>query len=317
MRNLLTLLAAVPLFAGTAFGWGCEGHQAIALIARAHLTPAASAAVDRLLRENPIDPALNRFCKDRPADLMADSATWADDTKSTEKTGQWHYIDIPLAAADGDAMTWCAPIGPSVDNKDRPGCILNAIGYELDILRDKSQSDPARAKALRYVIHLVGDLSQPLHTSDNHDQGGNCTSIVVPFLDRPANLHGIWDYALIANEQKQKQLSETQFAAAIDKEFSDKWNVWGKGPIDPQAWAWEGHKLAGPVTYGDLTPMILAAPREAGLADRAACDLERSQMASLHVTMAQTYIDKAMPVVHQQIAKAGYRLADVLNQTFQ
>ena len=59
----------------------------VALIARAHLTPAASAAVDRLLRENPIDPALNRFCKDRPNDLMADAATWADDVKNTEKNG--------------------------------------------------------------------------------------------------------------------------------------------------------------------------------------------------------------------------------------
>ena len=69
----------------------------IALIARAHLTPEASAAVDQLLRENPIDPTLNRFCKDRPADLMADSATWADDARNIEKTGEWHYIDIPLA----------------------------------------------------------------------------------------------------------------------------------------------------------------------------------------------------------------------------
>ena len=59
----------------------------IALIARAHLTPAAANAVDQLLRENPIDPALSRFCKDRPNDLMADSATWADDAKNIEKTG--------------------------------------------------------------------------------------------------------------------------------------------------------------------------------------------------------------------------------------
>ena len=81
-----------------AFGWGCEGHQMIALIARAHLTPAASAAVDQLLSANPIDPALSRFCNDRPADLMADSATWADDERNIDKTtAGWHFIDIPLA----------------------------------------------------------------------------------------------------------------------------------------------------------------------------------------------------------------------------
>src|SRR5580693_4382262 len=125
MRRLLCFLAMLPLATASAFGWGCEGHQMIALIARAHLTPAASKAVDQLLRENPIDPALNRFCKDRPADPMADSATWADDIKNIEKTGDWHFIDIPLAvrdSADGkDAMKWCKP----VDGK--PGCITSAL----------------------------------------------------------------------------------------------------------------------------------------------------------------------------------------------
>src|SRR5580658_4933344 len=98
MRIALSLLAALPFLSGSAFGWGCEGHQIIALIARAHLTPAASAAVDRLLLENPIDPSLSRGCKDRPNDPMADSATWADDERNLDKTTEnWHFIDIPLA----------------------------------------------------------------------------------------------------------------------------------------------------------------------------------------------------------------------------
>src|SRR5580704_6130260 len=126
MRPILTLLTVLPLTTGCAFGWGCEGHQMIALIARAHLTSAASSAVDRLLRENPIDPALSRFCKDRPNDLMADSATWADDARNIEKTAEWHYIDIPLAVRAGsDVMQWCKP---TADGK--PGCIVSAIDYE-------------------------------------------------------------------------------------------------------------------------------------------------------------------------------------------
>src|SRR6202050_1796703 len=114
MRPILILLAVLPLTAVSAFGWGCEGHQVIAHIARAPLPPQASMAVDRLLRENPIDPALNRFCKDRGNDLMADAATWADDARTIEKTGDWHFIDIPLAVHGGgpdvmsqDAMKWC------------------------------------------------------------------------------------------------------------------------------------------------------------------------------------------------------------------
>src|ERR1700683_3040263 len=97
MRRLFLFAFLAPLLTSSAFGWGCEGHQMVALIARAHLTPAVSAAVDELLRDSPIDPAVARFCQDRPADLMADSATWADDSKNQEKTAVWHYIDIPLS----------------------------------------------------------------------------------------------------------------------------------------------------------------------------------------------------------------------------
>ena len=287
----------------------------VALIARAHLSPAASAAIDQLLRENPIDPALNRFCKDRPNDLMADAATWADDIKSTEKTGQWHYVDIPLAVSDSseDAMQWCAALGPLQEGKDRTGCILNATAYELRLLRDKDQSAAIRAKALRYVIHFLGDISQPLHDADNHDQGGNCTSIAVSFLDKPANLHGIWDYALLANELQQKKVTQAQLAATIDQEHAGD----QASGLDLQAWAWEGHAIAATVVYGNLTPKLPVAPADAGLADRPACDAGRAKAAGMHIAIAQPYIDAAMPVIHQQIGRAGYRLADVLNQIFQ
>src|SRR5580704_5399862 len=140
MLRILHFAFLAPLIPSSAFGWGCEGHQMVALIARAHLTPAVSAAVDGLLRQSPIDPALIRFCQDRPADLMADSATWADDTKNQEKTSVWHYIDIPLnVVAIVSVDPWCPPIGPSVEGKNRPGCVTDAIAYELGILRDKSR----------------------------------------------------------------------------------------------------------------------------------------------------------------------------------
>ena len=142
MRRALFLIAAIPLLSVSAFGWGCEGHQMVALIARAHLTPAASKAVDQLLRDNPIDPALSRFCTDRPSDLMADSATWADDARTIEKTADWHFIDIPLAvpadpANEQAAMKWCKPAAGG-----KPGCIVSAIDYEWAILRDTSQPGP-------------------------------------------------------------------------------------------------------------------------------------------------------------------------------
>jgi hypothetical protein len=307
----------MPLFAGSAFGWGCAGHQMIAFIARAHLTPTASAAVDRLLRDNPIDPALSRFCREHPADLMADSITWADDVKSTLKTGEWHYIDIPLAVTRGNAMEWCPPIGPSVEGGDRPGCLLNALAAEIAILRDKTQPDAIRAEALRYVIHLLGDLTQPLHTDDNRDQGGNCVALRTSYQERPTNLHSLWDSGLIAEEAKRKQFTDAQFAAWLDREFSDKWDAWSNSPVDLEAWAWESHGLDASVVYSGLQPPVPVEPRDAGRADKAACDEKTAQTGAMHITIGQPYIDAAMPVIHQQLVKASYRVAGMLNQIFQ
>lgn len=317
MRAALSLLIAIPLLSGSAFGWGCEGHQIVALIARAHLTPAASAAVDQLLRENPIDPALGRYCRNRPDDPMANAATWADDVRDIEKTAEWHYIDIPLAVTTGsipakDAMKWCAPL------KDgRPGCVVTAIESELSILRDRSQSGAARAKALRYVIHFAGDIAQPLHDVENHDRGGNCTSIAFFGEGRSKNLHSIWDTTLIERDLDASKLNQIQYAAKLDSRFAGHWSDWGRSKADFLAWAWESHKLAESVGYGDLNPRIAVEAPTTVETDNNACDAERGKVAALHIAIGDEYAAKAMPVIQEQLVRAGYRLAGLLNQTFQ
>jgi hypothetical protein len=333
MRALLLPSIAWLISAGPAFGWGCEGHQIVALIARAHLTPAASAAVDRLLAANPMDPSLNRFCKDRPADPMADAATWADDTKRAEKTGVWHYVDIPLTATGGlDLSAWCPPIGPSTGDpsigdpsigdpsigdpstrdKDRPGCVTDALEYEWDILLDTSRTGAERATALRYVIHFVGDMHQPLHDSNNDDQGGNCTALRFYEEEKPVNLHAVWDYKLIQRELTARKETQADFARALDRQFADRWQAWGTPAIDPTAWAWESNTLARTVTYGNLKPAI---PVEQPGA-RIDCATERDKVSALHIAIGDSYFNAAIPVVDEQLAKAGYRLADLLNRTF-
>lgn len=317
MRKFLPVLLALPLFAGQAFGWGCDGHQMLAQIARNHLTPAASAAVDKLFAESPLAPAHRRFCQDQPTDLMVDAAPWADDIKSSDKTFLWHQIDIPLMAERGDYRKWCDPIGPSVDGKDRPGCVINALEYELAILRDKQQPAPDRAKALRMIIHLIGDLTQPLHISDNRDEGGNCTSFELSYLPQPTNLHGLWDYELITHELQQKKVTEMQLAETIDSEYKARFAEWGTGKIDIEGWAWEAHALARTRIYGPLQPRIPVEPEQTGYTTRAACDAERAKVAALKIPITQAYQDAAIQLIHQQLAVAGYRLADVLNQVLQ
>lgn len=315
MRSAFSLVVSLPLMASSAFGWGCEGHQTIALIARAHLTPAASAAVDRLLRENPIDPDLKRYCMDRPADPMADVATWADDTRNVEKTAEWHYINIPLAVETGsvpekDALKWCAPLADG-----KPGCIVTAIETEWAILRDPAQAPAARAKALRYVIHFVGDIAQPLHDVENRDQGANCTSVQYFTEEKPRNLHSIWDTQLIRRELTDTKSDQAAYAAKLDRDFTGHWSDWGESRPDALAWAWQGHTLAETVAYGDLKPSIPVEPPSASATDDDACKAERAKVAELHIAVDDVYAAKAMPVIREQLARAGYRLAGLLNQT--
>jgi len=318
MRALLPLCLFPILSTAPAFGWGCEGHQIVALIARAHLTPAAAAAVDQLLRESPIDPALRRFCRDRPDDPMADAATWADDIKYTEKTDLWHYVDIPLTVTSRTSLApWCPPIGPAPpgEKTSRPGCVTSALEYELAILRDKSRSAADRATALRYVIHFAGDIQQPLHDSNNNDRGGNCTSMQFFAEDRPTNLHSIWDYKLIEHKLTLDKLTQPDYARQLDRQFaSQAAPAAASGPVD---WAWEGHQLALAVTYGDLSPSIPVEKTAAPLpTPDAVCDAETGKITAIHIAIGEKYFNQAMPVIGEQLAKGGYRLAALLNQSF-
>jgi hypothetical protein len=313
MRALFLTSLALLIPASPAFGWGCEGHQIVALIARAHLTPAAAAAVDRLLAENPADPALNHYCKS--ADAIADTAAWADEVRNAEKTGLWHYVDIPLTEKKPVSLApWCAPIGPAIagSKEDRPGCVTNAIEYNWAILLDTSRPSADRATALRYIIHFVGDMHQPLHSSDNDDHGGNCTAMTFFDQTRPANLHSIWDTLLIQHELAAKKEIAADYAHRLDRQFADRWPAWGTLPVDPTAWAWENNRVARQFTYGDLKPAIpVEQPNP-----KADCNAERDKVAALKITIGDAYFNDTIPVVGEQLAKAGYRLADLLNRTF-
>lgn len=284
----------------------------IALMARRQLKPEVSAAVDKLLKENQIDPALSRFCKDRPADIMADLSTWADDARKGEETAAWHFVDIPLTVAKIPASgknldRWCPTDGP----KDASGCVTRAIQEQWQVLKDKSRSGPERARALRYVIHFVEDVHQPLHDSDNNDQGGNCTAVTYLKEAKPANLHGIWDYRLIQTDMERKKLDQASYATAISAEFAGRLAKWAKEKIDPETWAWEGHAMALRLTYGLLKPKIpVEQPGETN------CDAERAKVAALHISLGDDYLNRSLPAVREQLAHAATRLANLLNQTF-
>ena len=122
----LLLFAFISLPA-PAHAWGCEGHQVVALLAEKHLNPRALAMVKKILADGPIDPNLSRYCKNGPADPMADASTWADDIRGIRpEASPWHYIDIPRGTTVRDVEKFCDP---------KEGCVTRAIRDALATLR--------------------------------------------------------------------------------------------------------------------------------------------------------------------------------------
>jgi hypothetical protein len=290
-------------------GWGCEGHQIVARIAELNLTPRARTEVMALLSANPIDPALVRFCVQGREDAMADSSTWADDARRGERTGKWHYMDIPRQVTQGDLSAYCDPVDAPGSKGDRKGCVLTAIAYNRNILADPKASSADRAKALRYLIHFVGDLHQPLHTTDNKDQGGNCDP--VELVDSPtiSNLHSVWDSGLLEEHFRNIRKTPAEYAAMLNQRFAAQKAQWAPVNADVATWVWESHAAGIQTTYGAVQPLIPLEPADAATD----CTAENAKIYSLHVRLGREYLDKSLPVIDRELAKAGFRLAAMLN----
>lgn len=291
------------------FAWGCKGHQTVALIAEKHLTPETRQWVLKMLSDNPIDPKLKRYCGEATRDAMADAATWADDVRGERKNGSWHYIDIPRGSKHGALEPYCG----------QSGCVTTALNEQLAILKDKNAEAAKRADALRYVIHFVGDLHQPLHTITNDDEGGNC--VPLKYLRRTPhehfhsfspNLHNIWDSAI--PERDSEGADSAEYAETLDAAYAADFESWQKAGIHVDDWIWEGFDLAESVVYGDLTPKI---PIEPNVPVHSCSDDNNigERMLQLNVVANEGYQGKAAPVVEKRLAEGGIRLAMILNAT--
>jgi len=306
-RAALFSFVAFFLASAPAWAWGCKGHQTVALIAEKYLTPEARQFVNELLSENPIDPQLKRYCGSFPRDALADASTWPDDVRNELKNGPWHYIDIPRGAARQPLSEFCGP----------ESCVTNAIAVQLGILKDKNADTRKRAEALRYVVHFTGDLHMPLHASTNNDEGGNCVPLRY-FRRRPhehqisfsPNLHALWDTAI--PERDMEGADPAEYAQTLEELFGGQVEKWQQTGIHVEEWAWESHALAETVAYGQLTPKIpIEIPRPVNSCTDANHIGER--MLQLHLAAAQPYQNAAAPVAEEQLAKAGVRLALLLN----
>jgi len=259
MRRLrFTAVFAVCL---PAVAWGPEGHDIVARIAWEQLTPAARARVTAILG---------------PGKTITSVASWADEVRrSRPDTAGWHFIDVPITEKHLK-MTRDCPKGD---------CVVTEIARLRAALHNPATPPDQQREDLMFLIHFIGDMHQPLHSSDNGDRGGN--SVRVVFHDRQTNLHSIWDGALLNRMPPEDQLlPELERAAACNQK------KWRKGTVEQ--WADQNHKAAQKIVYGGLGP----APQEAP------------------ATISASYEQAADTLIKEQLEKAGVRLAAVLNSLY-
>lgn len=171
-------LAVVLILASTdALAWGAQGHRLVGRVAETRLTPAARAEVARLLAGE-AEPTLSGV------------APWADQLRATDRdlgrrSARWHYINM----AEDDCVYQAPKHCPDGN------CVVEALKQQSALLADRTLSDAERAQALKFVVHLVGDIHQPMHAGYGHDKGGN--DFQLQFGGRGTNLHSLWDSGLL------------------------------------------------------------------------------------------------------------------------
>lgn len=256
---VLIILLAAPL----AHAWGPMGHSVVAELAQRHLSPAAQAEVLRLLApEHTMRLADIANWSDRIRNDPAQQALW-------KRTSRLHYINF--RSSDCDYV-------PPRDCRDGD-CIVGALAHYVAVLGDRTQSDDVRREALKFVVHFVGDVHQPLHAGYRGDKGGNAYQ--VQFDGKGTNLHKVWDSGLLLTHAKDWQ----SYARELD----------ARGPVS-------------------LPPAV--APLDnpyAQWAEESCRITARPGFYPSHRRIGQAYVAAELPTAERRLREAGRRLADVLN----
>jgi hypothetical protein len=255
MRKFILAIALTFTAINVAYSYGPTGHRTVAKVADNYLTDKAKAAIEKLL----------------DGETLIMVSTFADDIKSDRKydyTHVWHYVNSPDSISYEDS------------EKNPDGDMLSAINESISILKDKKSSKEEKAFRLKMLVHLMGDLHQPMHAGHKEDRGGN--DIKVKWFGKDTNLHRVWDSNLIEGSK----LSYSELAENMPKPpYYDVKSI-EKGSI-----------LDWYAETKELSSIIYASAK----ADE---------------NLRYDYSYKYFPVVRDQLNKGGIRLAKVLNEIF-
>lgn len=269
MKNWTVIFIFLILFSASSFAWGPEGHRIVGDLAEERLTPTARLHVKELLGN----------------DDLAAVAVWADDVRHDRPESYgWHFVDIPKdVEAFSEPRDCFRPDDKHpYTQQDHHNCVVDRITMFEQVLADRNAARPDRIEALKFLVHFVGDVHQPMHAM-GEARGGNdihVSEFGSPQCGKyPCNLHFVWDMGLI----EHTGLSEQQYVARLDELIaSRKLTVQADGT--PEQWANESFVLA----------------KKAWLNDGETVD--------------ESYYENEIGVVNRRLALAGLRLARMINQ---
>lgn len=298
--GLFCLFFAACAHAPAALGWGDRGHRIVAAVAYERLVPEVRKAVDGLLQED-------RGDRRTEPDFISRS-TWADrllndrDTPSRSlynATRLWHFAEIQLHGGTlAKACGGFQPLAPGrLASKGPPrDCIVNKIEQFAGALEDAAVERKEKILALKFLIHLIGDLHQPLNVVDNGDYSGR--TVKVHFSRGATDLQQYWGVELVeslfAGPTESDQTAARRFTSSLRPSQVEDMSAGG-----PRDWALETVNVARMVVY-DFSGMVQASDGRRGSTVYASPD----------------YVARAKVVAQDQLTRAGLRLARLLNDIF-
>ena len=256
----VVVIAILIYFPINGFSWGQQGHRIVGQIAESYLTPKAKAEIKKILGDESIAIASN----------------WADFIKSDttmKYLSPWHYADFPKGLSYEQFKEEL--------KKDTTADAYTKLNFLISALKKKTLPLDTKRMYLRLLIHIVGDIHQPLHVSPEGTEGGN--TVKVTWMGQNTNLHTVWDSQLIDFQQ----LSYTEYTTAINHTTAAQRKAWQQQPMS--AWLFQSYTLS---------QMIL------------------NDINEHNTKLSYLYNFQHIKMLNDQLVQGGVHLAGMLNDIF-
>jgi S1/P1 Nuclease len=254
----------------TALGWGAEGHRVTGWVAESQLAPRTQSALHELVGDTQL--------AELALEADARRAELADQYPGSQR---WHYDDRLICHPDVALADYCPG-----DN-----CASRAIARMDAVLRSSTSTRAAKRDAVMFLVHIIGDIHQPLHASDNNDRGGNQSRVRLPGENKDRSLHSVWDIDFV--RRAAHGYSPPTYARELVSRYQSRLKQWRQGSASD--WLAESYAISQRLAYGALPGMT--------------CDTALPAS----ITLPDHYLSEVDLVVPEQLAKAGIRIAAELN----